>query len=230
MDTLITGLAWYVVFLFSTVMHEAAHAFAAMRGGDLTAYHGGQVSLDPLPHIRREPVGTVLIPLLTFFTSHGTWLLGWASTPYDREWARLYPRRAAWMGLAGPAANLLLSVCAFIVIKIGLATGYFMPPDISFSMSRIAVGATPGLSQTAAMMASIVFGLNLILLVFNLLPLPPLDGSSAVGLVLPEKIARRYHDFMHNPAFGLVGIFIAWMIFSPIFQWVFHIVLRHLYS
>ena len=65
LDTITNGLVYYVVFLFSTTLHEAAHAWTAMRGGDLTAYHGGQVSLDPRPHIRREPFGMVGLPLLS---------------------------------------------------------------------------------------------------------------------------------------------------------------------
>jgi hypothetical protein len=63
-ERLVTGLIYYVVFLFSTTVHEAAHAWAAKLGGDLTAYHGGQVSLDPRPHIQREPFGMVILPLI----------------------------------------------------------------------------------------------------------------------------------------------------------------------
>src|SRR5215475_8256070 len=96
----------YVVFLYSTVLHEAAHAWAAHRLGDDTAYRGGQVSLDPTPHIKREPWGMVLIPILSFLM--GGWMIGWASAPYDPEWARMYPRRAGMMAVAGPVANLLL--------------------------------------------------------------------------------------------------------------------------
>src|SRR3954463_846660 len=94
---------WYVTFLLSTTCHEAAHAWAAKLGGDLTAFHGGQVTLNPVPHIKREPFGLVLIPILSFFM--GGAMLGWASAPYDPLWSRRYPKRAAWMSLAGPAAN-----------------------------------------------------------------------------------------------------------------------------
>lgn len=69
MERLAEGLLWYVVFIFSTTFHEAAHAFTALKLGDSTAYEGGQVTLDPLPHIRREPVGTIVFPILSF--SHG---------------------------------------------------------------------------------------------------------------------------------------------------------------
>src|SRR6266540_7395228 len=107
MDKLIDGMMWYVVFLLSITVHEAAHAFTAMKLGDNTAYHGGQVSLDPVPHMRREPVGMVVVPIISFLMSGG-WMMGWASTPYDPLWAERYPRRSAWMSLAGPVSNLML--------------------------------------------------------------------------------------------------------------------------
>jgi len=110
-EALIQGLLWFAAFLFSTTVHEAAHALAALRGGDPTAYLGGQVSFSPLPHIRREPVGMLIVPLLTAFTNG--WAVGWASTPYDPVWAAHYPRRAATMAAAGPAGNLLIATVAF---------------------------------------------------------------------------------------------------------------------
>jgi hypothetical protein len=94
------GLIWFVAFLFSTTVHEAMHAFAAWRLGDSTAYHGGQVSLNPIPHIEREPIGMVVLPLLTSLTQG--WAIGWASCPYDPIWARRYPGRSALMAAAGP--------------------------------------------------------------------------------------------------------------------------------
>ena len=102
----VDAIVFYAVFVFSVTLHEAAHAAAALAGGDATAYEGGQVSIDPLPHMRREPFGMVLLPLLTVFTVG--FPLGYASAPYDPVWAERYPRRAAWMALAGPAANLAL--------------------------------------------------------------------------------------------------------------------------
>src|SRR5437763_130762 len=99
-QTIIDGGFWFLAFLFSTSVHEAAHAYVALRGGDRTAYLGGQVSLSPLPHIRREPIGMLLVPLLTAFTNG--WAMGWASAPYDPRWADRHPRRAAWMAAAGP--------------------------------------------------------------------------------------------------------------------------------
>ena len=224
---LIFGFAWYVVFLFSTTCHEAAHAFAAKLGGDLTAFHGGQVSLDPIPHIRREPFGMVLFPILSYVL--GGWMMGWASAPYDPYWAHRHPRRAAWMSLAGPGANLSLTILAAILIHIGLAVGIFQHPE-SLNFTHIVEGVSPGGVTGAAYLVSILFSLNLLLCVFNLLPIPPMDGFGAVGLVLSERAANRFQEFgMRSRAFSLIGLLIAWRIFEPIFDPIFSLALRLLY-
>ena len=98
------GLAWYVVFVLSLSFHEAAHAFAAMKLGDKTAYYGGQVSLHPFAHIRREPIGMIVLPIISYILNG--WMIGWASAPYDRAWAQRHPKREIMMAMAGPAANL----------------------------------------------------------------------------------------------------------------------------
>ncbi|MCH8840119.1 MAG: site-2 protease family protein, partial [Planctomycetes bacterium] len=109
------GVLWYVVFLMAITFHEGAHALAAKWGGDLTAFRAGQVTLSPLPHLQREPFGTILIPILSYVFSG--WMIGWASAPYNPEWQRRYPRRAGWMALAGPAANALLTLLAAILLR-----------------------------------------------------------------------------------------------------------------
>src|SRR5437868_13266963 len=98
-EFLVAGLVWYIVYLLSTTCHEAAHALAAKIGGDLTAFHGGQVSLNPRPHVTREPFGMVVVPLISYFLGGG--MIGWASAPFDPYWQQRYPHRAAWMSLAG---------------------------------------------------------------------------------------------------------------------------------
>ena len=121
------GAVWYVAFLLSTTCHEAAHALAGKWGGDPTAFEGGQVTLNPIPHIRRSPFGMVVMPLLSY--ALGGWMIGWASAPYNPEWERLHPRRAAWMALAGPAANFTLVLLAAAAIRTGITLGYFAPPE-----------------------------------------------------------------------------------------------------
>ena len=209
-QSLVDALAWYALFLFSTVCHEAAHAWAAWRLGDPTAKRRGQVSLDPLPHIRREPVGMVLVPLISIAT--GTGMIGWASTPYDARWAAAYPRRAAWMALAGPAANLGLVLIGAGLMHLGLHNGdFYQPQDISYTLT---VGShSEGWREGAAKLLSILFSLNLILFAFNLIPLPPMDGGSAVSLLLPLKAAARLKALLSQPLARLVGLLVAWNAF-----------------
>ena len=215
MDELLLGMIWYAVLIFSLTFHEAGHAWAAMRGGDPTAYLGGQVSLDPMPHIRREPFGTVLVPLLSFAFSG--FMIGWASTPYDPRWAAAHPRRAGWMSLAGPAANLILVIAAGAAIRFGIMVDVFFPPNTIF-FTQI-VGADPeAIWGSVSVLLSVTFTLNLLLLVFNLIPLPPLDGSGALALLMREEAARRLQEFMRRPQFSMLGILAAWFLINPIFS------------
>jgi len=219
-EALVQGLLWFAAFLFSTTVHEAAHALAALRGGDPTAYLGGQVSLSPLPHIRREPIGMLVVPILTAFTNG--WALGWASTPYDPYWAARHPRRAATMAAAGPAGNLLIALVAFAAIKVGLLGGLFVSPEhVSFHHVVEAANGAAWLSGLGDLL-TVLLMLNALLFVFNMLPLPPLDGASAIGGLLPERAALAVRGFLSNPAFSLLGFLVAWQIFphfaSPFFD------------
>jgi Zn-dependent protease len=221
------ALVYYVVFLFSTTLHEAAHAWAAKRGGDLTAYHGGQVSLDPLPHIRREPFGMVVLPLLSAMLTG--WPFGYASAPYDPTWARRYPNRAALMALAGPAANLSLVLAAAALLRLGATAGVFFAPD-SVRFGHVAGSEAGSVWSGLALLLSVFFSLNLLLAVFNLLPLPPLDGSGAMPLVLRAETARRYQEFLWaNPMVGWVGMIIAWNVFDVFFNPIFSQAVNLLY-
>jgi Zn-dependent protease len=229
MDTnlLVMGLLWYVVFLLSTTCHEAAHALAAKLGGDLTAYHGGQVSLDPTPHIRREPFGMVVFPILSYVM--GGWMMGWASAPYDPYWAEQNPRRAAWKSLAGPAANFALAVLAGILIHIGLLAGIFAYPE-SLGFTHVVLATSSGAATGAATFVSILFSLNLLLCTFNLIPVPPLDGFTGVGVLLGENAARRLLAMRHSLGnYTFIGLLIAWKVFDPIFSPVFRFFLFILY-
>lgn len=227
MQALVEAGTWYVAFLFSVTAHEAAHAWSARRGGDWTAHQGGQVSLDPLPHIRREPFGMVILPLISLFLIH--WPFGYASAPYDPLWAERYPRRAAVMSLSGPLANLALAVVAGMLIRLGLAAGPLESP-VEVNMTQVvAARASEGVWVGIALLLSILFSLNLMLALLNLLPLPPLDGSDAVTLLMPEGAAARFRRFIRNPAFGWVGLVVAWNIFGPIFSPVFTFALNLLY-
>jgi Zn-dependent protease len=218
------SVVWYVVFLFSTTVHEAAHAWSAHKMGDNTAYYEGQVSLNPIPHIKREPIGTVVVPIISYLV--GGWMFGWASTPYNPNWAYEYPKKSAAMSVAGPISNFILIISSALAIHIGIWLGYFYSPD-TVNISTIVSSYEPGLLTIIAKILSILYSLNLILFIFNLIPLPPLDGSGILPLYLADDKGRRYLEFVKNPAFSLIGIFIAWKIFDLI-HWDFFLIFINL--
>ncbi len=210
---LIEGLTWFVVFIFSTTLHEAGHALAALKLGDPTAYEGGQVSLNPIPHIRREPVGMLLVPLVSFAVSH--WMMGWASAPYDPSWAHRHPKRAALMAAAGPAANLLLVLISGLLIRAGMLAGIFYAPDTA-NFTAVTAAVDGSWAQGAVIPLSVLFSLNLLLFAFNLLPLPPLDGSAILPGFMSDDTARRFHDLIRQPIFSMIGLLAAWRVFPLI--------------
>jgi len=197
-EMLTIGFISYVVFLFSTTSHEAAHALVAKLGGDNTAALGGQVSLNPIPHIRRSPYGMVIFPLLSFFLLGGS-MIGFASAPYDPDWERRHPHRSAWMALAGPATNFLLMLLAVVALRVGISLHLFEQQGF--------VGIS----------LYILFSLNLLLGIFNLLPAPPLDGSTAIMLFMSENQAQRYLNFIRGGNFALPGLLVSLVLFRYIF-------------
>ena len=220
------GLAWYFVFVISVTFHEAAHAWAAKKGGDLTAYSGGQVSLNPWPHMKREPLGMVVIPLISAFLIG--WPFGYAKTPFNPEWAHTYPRKAAWMSAAGPAANLLLFLLAVLIIKVGILAGIFAEP-YSVNFHHMVDPAVGDNTNGLVIFISMLFSMNLILLVLNIIPLPPLDGSGMIALLLSDDAARKYKAVISNPAFAIIGLLLAWQAFTPLFEFIFVRVINIVY-
>jgi Zn-dependent protease len=213
--------------LFSTTCHEAAHALAAKLGGDLTAFHGGQVSLDPIPHIRREPFGMVLFPLLSFIG--GGWMMGWASAPYDPTWSYRHPHRAAWMSLAGPGANFTLALIAGILMHVGIAAGMFQLPNTAH-FSQMVDATAPGAGEALAKFLSLLFSLNVLLGSFNLLPIPPLDGFTGVGLLMSEEKARRLEEVGNRMrTFSFVGLVLGWRLFDYLYGPILLTSIRLLY-
>lgn len=214
MDLITTGLAWYFVFVFSLTFHEAAHAWAAHKLGDDTAYEGGQVSMNPRVHMQREPFGTIVVPLVSYVL--GGWMIGWASCPYDPRWAMEYPKRSALMSLAGPIANFTIVAVSGILIRLGIAFGAFHPP-YSVNFTHVVTATSPGFMTAFALLLSIFFSLNLLLGVFNLIPVPPLDGSGILPLFMNEDTARGYMQLVSHPTLAIVGLYLSWQAFDVIF-------------
>jgi Zn-dependent protease len=170
-DRIAWGLTYYVVLLFSLSVHESAHGWMALHMGDDTAARQGRVTLNPLSHI--DPVGTVLIPLLQIFWG-GVPLLGWAKpTPVGAQNFRRLARGHLLVAAAGPASNVILAVL--------FTAGLFL-------------GLRSGARESEPVMAILNTGvqMNVVLALFNLVPLPPLDGSWVASWGLPRSIAARY--------------------------------------
>jgi Zn-dependent protease len=230
MSTIAVFLVWYLVFVFSTTCHEAAHAFAAKRGGDNTAYAMGQVTLDPLPHIKREPFGMVIMPILSFQMGM---MVGWASTPYDPHWGVRYPRRWALMSFAGPLTNFALAAVALIALRAldsaavlhlsghhGTSLGLVqLPPGHEFSSP---LGAL-------ALALSALLKLNVLLGVYNLIPVPPLDGAAVVQGFAPRQVSAFYDRIRMSPVAQIAGLLGAWWVFPIVFTPVWRLVSMLLY-
>jgi Zn-dependent protease len=214
-ESLVFAFIWYVAFLFSTTCHEASHALVAKLGGDDTAAQGGQVSLNPVPHVKREPWGMVVIPLLSYFLMGG--MIGWASAPFDPLWERRHPKRSAWMALAGPTANFTLMFLAVAGLHLGAAQGWFHRDPAT------------GHLDFAATTLLIFFSLNLLLGTFNLLPVAPLDGSTVIMLFMGEKTCQRYLDWLRGNSLAMAGLFVGLLLFryiyGPINTFVSHLLL-----
>jgi len=217
---------WLAGFLLSLTCHEAAHALVGKLGGDSTA--AAQVTLDPLPHIKREPFGAIVVPILSFFLQGGGWMIGWASAPYDPTWASRHPRRAAVMASAGPVANFALALLAAVAIRVGIASGYFTLPTEGISLETLAV-APSGVAQGLALFLSVLFSINLILGCFNLIPLPPLDGYAIVPLVLNDRLRDKWFGLFSGGG-AFMGLILAWVLFDRLMPPVFRTAIGLLYK
>jgi Zn-dependent protease len=206
------GLTSFVVLLFSLSFHEAAHAWTASRLGDDTARREGRVSLNPVVHI--DPFGTLLFPLFQIFT--GIAMLGWAKpTPYEpRNFDRRYTVRQGHVlvAAAGPLSNVLLAIvftgALFVMVRSGLAENPRHDPLV--------------------MVVALAVPTNVALAIFNLVPIPPLDGSKAASYGLPSPLSDRYDSVMEPygflilfafilPVFG--GASLSTILLSPFTNW-----------
>jgi len=174
------------VLIFSLTVHESAHAWTAWRLGDSTAQRLGRISLNPIVHV--DPVGTFLLPLIAFTT--GAPIIGWAK-PVPVNPDRLeHPRRDfLYIAAAGPASNVLLAALASVVMR--------MAP-----VSPIDVGFGPGLPVWS--IAATAFELNLLLAVFNMVPVPPLDGGNVLAGLLPPGLANVFDRVVRPWGFVLL--------------------------
>ncbi len=194
-DALIQTIAIAAIpVLFAITLHEAAHGYVARHFGDMTAFQQGRISLNPLRHI--DPVGTILLPLLTLWL--GGILFGWAKpVPVNFAALRRPKQDMLWVALAGPAANLCMALFWGLWAKVA-----WMSPESYF--------AEPLLE-----MAQLGVKINVILLVLNLLPLPPLDGGRIAVSLLPHRWAYRLASIEPYGIFILIALAI-----TPVLGWI----------
>jgi len=199
-DALIQTIALAAIpVLFAITLHEAAHGYAARHFGDLTAYAQGRISLNPFRHI--DPIGTVLLPLLTLFV--GGILFGWAKpVPVNFAALRRPKQDMLWVALAGPAANLFMALFWGLMMQLAIMnpTNYFAEPLIG--------------------MADIGVTINAILLVLNLLPLPPLDGGRIAVSLLPHRQAYKLSKIEPYGMVILILLAVVPVGGRPILSWI----------
>ncbi len=216
---------WFVATLLSLTLHEAAHALAAHWGGDDTARE--QATLDPTPHIRREPVGMIVVPLLSFVLNGGGWMIGWASAPYDPVWAARHRKKAALMAAAGPAGNFVLAAAAAAAIHAGIAWAGWSPSH-SPTLGEVVIGAT-GQATALTTFVSVLFSVNVLLGLFNLIPMPPLDGYAVVPLLLNQRTTDKWFALFNDRGSSMMGMLVAWVLFGRLAFPAFVIALNLLY-
>lgn len=174
-DTIQQICIWALPILFAITLHEAAHGYVANKLGDRTAFLLGRISANPLKHI--DPIGTILVPLILMMTT--PFVFGWAKpVPVDARNLRNPRWDMAWVALAGPTSNFLMALFWAGILKLAV---YLKTLKLAYAVPMALMG------QAGIM-------INLVLMVLNLIPLPPLDGSRLLSALLPPRIAYRFNQ------------------------------------
>ncbi|MDP9038804.1 MAG: site-2 protease family protein [Acidobacteriota bacterium] len=194
-----------LVLVLAFSVHESAHAYVAMRLGDATAYMLGRVSLNPLRHL--DPLGSVVVPLLSLV--YGGWLIGWAKPcPVTLRNFKNIRRDDILTSLAGPASNLLMALAALvllIVFKHAAPGGGLTLQAAMLTQQHVALDLTALPLFPLAMLLYYGVTINLLLFIFNLIPIPPLDGSHVLRNFLPYGMEQAY---MRIGGWGLMLLFL----------------------
>jgi Zn-dependent protease len=191
----------FIGLLLALTVHEAAHAWAASRLGDPTARLQGRLSLNPAVHI--DPIGTVMLPLLAFAMNAP--IIGWAKpVPVDGRYLKNFRRDFMWIALAGPASNVLLAILASLLLR-------------AMPLLPVSVG-TISIVEPLLQFAYGFFRVNILLAMFNMIPVPLLDGSNVVAALLPPRLAYQWDQVRPYGIFVLYGLMltgILGMLISP---------------
>lgn len=192
-------LFFFLIIIPSAIIHEYAHAWAADQLGDPTARNSGRLTLNPLAHV--DMWGTILMPLLLFVVTGGGFMFAYAKpVPYNPYNLRNQKRDPGLVGLAGPASNLLVALIFGLIVRFSPVTTF------------------------TSLLAIIVYA-NILLAVFNLVPIPPLDGSKVLFSILPDS-AYAFRENLERYGFILLLFFIFFLFqwITPIIQLVFHLI------
>jgi Zn-dependent protease len=220
---LISHLVIYIVVLVLAISaHEAGHAWMSLKFGDDTAYMLGRVTLNPVKHT--DPIGTLLIPILSFIFGvvggalGGIPLIGWGiPTPVNpRKWTN-YKMANVMVSIAGIGANIILATIGFVALKI-------------FIMYRIvtAMDSPEGIMSVVFTLLYYLLTLNISLAIFNLLPFPPLDGSKVLSTFLPASVQPVF-DLLEQYGYLILLLLIYWGIVGAVMRPVFHLIDRLLF-
>jgi Zn-dependent protease len=192
-------LAIYALpLLFAITLHEAAHGYVARHFGDLTAHAQGRISLNPVRHI--DPVGTIVVPLLILFFSSGKFLFGWARpVPVNYSALRRPRQHMAWVAAAGPAANLAMAILWVLVLRLAISMSERSAAWVEVAQRYGTGGVVDAVLRHASGPAEFLIGVaaagvfvNLVLMLLNLLPIPPLDGGRILTSLLPHGAAWHF--------------------------------------
>jgi Zn-dependent protease len=207
-------ILFMVALIFSLSFHEMMHAWMSNRFGDDLARHQGRISLNPMTHV--DPIGTLLFPAIAFFT--GAALLGWARpTPVNPLAWRNKRLANFWVSIAGVLGNFTIALVVGIIIRVLFATNVLTFGETSWIAPTNAGSTT--MAGVAALL-SVFFQMNVGLGVFNLFPIPPLDGSRILESILPESFESALQSLNQ---FGFLLLFVA--LFTGIFSAVFRVVI-----
>ena len=198
-SALVQTVAIYALpVLFAITLHEAAHGFVARHFGDMTAYAQGRVSLNPIRHI--DLVGTIVVPLLVLVFSYGKFLFGWAKpVPVNYSALRNPRQHMAWVAAAGPGANLAMALLWAVSLRlcIGMtdrSQAWLEAARLHGTGGLVDAAITQGRGPAEFLVGVSAAGIvvNLILMLLNLLPIPPLDGGRIVTSLLPRRAAWQF--------------------------------------
>ncbi len=194
-----TAIFFFIIVILSAIIHEYSHGWVAEQLGDPTARLAGRLTLNPIAHI--DPIGTILVPLILVMLPGG-FIFGWAKpVPFNPLNLRNQRWGPALVALAGPASNLLIALALAVIIR-WLGPGAF-----------------------TSFLALIVY-INILLAVFNLVPIPPLDGSKVLYAILPNT-PSWWRFKLQLEQYGMIlvimFIFIGWQLITPIIYWLFRL-------